>query len=445
MSRAFRPAGGSDRILKRLLALHPKRIDLVLDRVYRLLAAMGDPQLRLPPVVHVAGTNGKGSVTAMVRAGLRADGAKVHVYTSPHLVRFSERIVLASRRVPEAALCRLLARCEAANDGRPITFFEITTVAALLAFAETEADYCLLEVGLGGRLDATNVVPAPAVTAITRIGYDHQQYLGTTLGAIAGEKAGILKPDTVGVIGPQRAQALRAVERQAAGIGAPLLRHGHEWDLRGVPGGLAFTDGKGSLQLPLPALPGAHQLENAGVAVAILRQLGAGSPHAALRTRNWPARLQRLRRGPVVAAAGAGAEIWLDGGHNQDAAGALASEMRRRNARDGRPLVLICGMLDTKDAGAFLGAFRGLAGTVYAVSLREQESGVPAPVLAQAAAEAGLPTRTAASVLDAARSIAGGVSRPRVLICGSLHLAGEVLAMNEKSASEPRGSCKTPQ
>ena len=417
----------SDRILASLLELHPKLIDLSLGRIERLLAALGNPQDHLPPVIHIAGTNGKGSVAAMLGAGLRHGGARVHVYTSPHLVHFQERIVLAGRRITEARLCRLLVRCRDANQDAPITFFEITTAAAFLGFAETPADYCLLEVGLGGRLDATNVVPAPALTVITRVGHDHHEYLGTTLPKIASEKAGILKPGVPCIVGPQPRPALGAIERRAGVVGAPLLRHGIEWTCLSEADGMIYSDREGALALSRPALRGAHQIENAGIAVAALRKLGAGSPCAALRARNWPARLQRLRHGPIIEALPEGAEVWLDGGHNADAAKALAREMRGRGGADGCPLYLICGMLETKDTRAFLGPFAGLAARVFAVNLPRQHKGLSASALAGMARAAGLPAVASTSPEKAAARIGALSRRPRVLVCGSLYLAGEVL------------------
>jgi dihydrofolate synthase/folylpolyglutamate synthase len=273
----------SDAILARLLSLHPKMIDLTLDRVWRLLDALGHPERALPPVIHVAGTNGKGSTVAMLRAGLEGAGKRVHAYTSPHLARFHERIRLAGALIAEPALAALLEECEARNAGAPITFFEITTCAAMLGFARTPADWLLLEVGLGGRLDATNVVDRPALTVITPISFDHQQYLGETLAEIAGEKAGILKPGVPCVVGPQPAEAMAVIEARAAALGAPLIAAGRDWTASIAEGALRFADGAGALSLPAPALPGAHQAENAGAALAGLRHLGFGEARSAPR------------------------------------------------------------------------------------------------------------------------------------------------------------------
>ncbi len=293
---------GSDLILERMMALHPKIIDLTLDRVWRLLAAVGHPERRLPPVVHIAGTNGKGSTLAMIRAGIEGAGQTAHAYTSPHLARFHERVRLAGDLITEDHLTEVLDRCEAANAGESITYFEITTVAALLAFAETQADWTLLEVGLGGRLDATNVVDTPALTIITPVSIDHTQFLGDTIAEIAGEKAGIIKPGVPVVVGPQPDDALDVIERVAARSAAPLLAHGQHWHVWEERGRLVFQDETGLLDLPLPALAGQHQLQNAGAALAALRHLGFGEPacEAAMTNVTWPARMQRLRRGPLV-------------------------------------------------------------------------------------------------------------------------------------------------
>ncbi|MCB1398942.1 MAG: bifunctional folylpolyglutamate synthase/dihydrofolate synthase, partial [Rhodobacteraceae bacterium] len=306
----------SDAILARLMSLHPKVIDLTLDRVERLLAALGHPERDLPPVIHIAGTNGKGSTQAMIRAGLEAMDKRVHAYTSPHLARFHERIRLAGTLISEPALAALLDECDAANEGQPITFFEITTCAAFLAFARSPADYTLLEVGLGGRLDATNVIERPALCIITPVSIDHQQYLGETLPEIAAEKAGILKRGTPVIVGPQPEAALEVIEARAARLGAPVLACGQHWHAFEERGRLVFQDENGLLDLPLPNLPGPHQIQNAGAALAALRTLGANEAacEAAVTRAEWPARMQRLRRGPLADAA-AGAELWLDGGH----------------------------------------------------------------------------------------------------------------------------------
>lgn len=419
----------SDRVLERVNALHPKVIDLSLDRIERLLAALGHPERRLPPVIHVAGTNGKGSVTAMLRAGLESTGARVHVYTSPHLARFHERIRLAGALIDEDRLVATLERCEAANGGAPITFFEITTAAAMLAMAEEPAEWTLLEVGLGGRLDATNVVERPRLSVITPVSIDHQQYLGETLAEIAGEKAGILKAGVLGIVGRQEDAALAVIEAQAARRVAPLMVAGQDWDIWEEHGRVAFQDAGGLLDLPHPVLIGAHQVENAGIAVAALRALGMDEAAcaAALTRASWPARMQRLRRGPLVEASG-GAEVWLDGGHNAAAGVALAEALTRLPAR---PLNIVCGMLRTKDATGFLRPLAPLAGSLTAVSIPGEAATLAAEETVAAARGAGF--ADAAAAPDVGAAVAAIVARQpdcRILICGSLYLAGRVLREN---------------
>lgn len=420
----------SDAILTRLMTLHPKIIDLTLDRMWRLLERLGHPERALPPVVHVAGTNGKGSTVAMIRAGLEGAGLRVHAYTSPHLVRFHERIRLAGSLIPEADLAALLDECEAANDGAPITFFEVTTCAALLAFARIPADALLLEVGMGGRLDATNVVARPALTVITPVSYDHQQYLGETLTLIAGEKAGILKPGVTCVVGPQADEGLAAIERQAARVGAPLLIHGQHWHVAEEDGRLVYQDETGGLGLPRPNLPGPHQIANAGAALAALRALGrmglAGDPEAAVTRAEWPARMQRLRRGPLAEGAPQ-VELWLDGGHNPSAGEAIAATLA---GLPPRPTWAICGMLNTKDVRRFMAPLAGHLQGLVAVPIPGEANTLPAEVTAAAAAAAGINARTAPGVAEALAMITARAPDARVLICGSLYLAGRVLAEN---------------
>lgn len=413
----------SDRILERLLSLHPRLIDLSLGRIHRLLAELDHPEHRLPPVVHIAGTNGKGSVVAMIRRGLAATGRRVHVYTSPHLVRFHERVVIAGRRITEARLVKLLTRCEHANSGKPITFFEITTAAALLGFAETPADWCLLETGLGGRVDATNVVAQPKLTVISRVGIDHREFLGDTLASIAREKAGIIKAGVPCVVAKQPPQALKAIETVARRVKAPLLRFGNEWRIDIAGQGMVFEDAQGKIELPMPALAGTHQVENAGAAVAALRALKAGAPKAAVRTRAWPARMQRLRQGPLTSLA-PNTEMWLDGGHNADAAQALATDMRTR--MPARPLAMVVAMKESKEVGEFWAPFGGVAERAWTVPLKE--NGVAPRKLAQVAKGAGVPCKPVKSVEDAVREIAQKMPNARVLVCGSLYLAGDVLS-----------------
>ncbi|GHC21313.1 bifunctional folylpolyglutamate synthase/dihydrofolate synthase [Gemmobacter nanjingensis] len=418
----------SDAILARMMEFHPKIIDLTLDRVHRLLAALGHPERALPPVIHLAGTNGKGSTQAIIRAGLEADGKLVHAYTSPHLAWFHERIRLAGELISEEALATLLDECVAANGGEEITFFEITTCAALLAFSRTPADYTLLEVGLGGRLDATNVVDRPALTVLTPISIDHQQYLGETLPEIAGEKAGILKRGVPCVVGPQEDAGLDVIETRAARLGAPLLVHGQHWHVTTERGRLVFQDETGLLDLPLPNLPGPHQIQNAGAALAALRHLGASETacEAAVTRAFWPARMQRLRQGPLVDLA-PGVELWLDGGHNPAGGEAIAATLAAMSAR---PTFAICGMLNTKDIGGYLRPLAPHLAELHAVSIPGEKNTLPAEVTAEAARKAGIVAAEAESVGAALAGIADRNPQARVLICGSLYLAGTVLKDN---------------
>ncbi|SIO51761.1 dihydrofolate synthase / folylpolyglutamate synthase [Rhodovulum sp. ES.010] len=418
----------SDAILARMMALHPKIIDLTLDRVWRLLGALDHPERRLAPVIHIAGTNGKGSTLAMIRAGLEGAGLRVQAYTSPHLARFHERIRLADGLISEAALTEVLDEFERANGRAAITYFEITTCAALLAFARDPADFCLLEVGLGGRLDATNVIDAPRLTVITPVALDHQQFLGETLPQIAFEKAGIIKRSVPCVVGPQEEAALEVIEAQATRMGAPLLAHGQHWHVWEERGRLVFQDERGLLDLPMPRLIGAHQVQNAGIALAALRALDMNEApcEAAMARAEWPARLQRLRQGPLVEGAGR-AELWLDGGHNPAAGEALAEALTRLAPR---PLHLVCGMLNTKDVGGFMRPLAQIAESLTAVSIPGEAATLPAEITAEAARAAGLSARTAESVRAAVARIAAEVPNARILICGSLYLAGRVLGEN---------------
>ncbi|SFJ77591.1 bifunctional folylpolyglutamate synthase/dihydrofolate synthase [Jannaschia pohangensis] len=417
---------GSDVILSRLMSLHPKVIDLVLDRVHHLLAALGHPERRIPPVIHVAGTNGKGSTVAMLRAGLEGAGEVVHIYTSPHLARFHERIRVAGDLIAEDDLARLLEECERANGEAPITFFEITTCAAFLAFSRVPADWTLLEVGLGGRLDATNVID-PALTIITPVSMDHEAFLGNTIEAIAGEKAGIIKPGTPCIVGPQEERALEVIEYRAARMGAPLQVHGQHWHVTEENGRLVFEDEGGLMDLPLPRLIGAHQAQNAGMVIAALRALKRpGAADAAMTRAVWPARMQRLKTGPLVQAAGR-AELWLDGGHNPAAGLALAEVLDRLPPK---PLHLICGMLNTKDATGYMTPLARHAASFQGVSIPGEANTLSAADTVAAAARAGIAATTADSVASAIATITATDPDARILICGSLYLAGSILREN---------------
>lgn len=431
---------GIDDILRRLKGLHPLSIDLSLGRIERLLAKLGHPERRLAPVIHIAGTNGKGSVTAFLKAFAEAAGLRVHAYTSPHLVRFGERISLAgadgrSRPIDDGRLGALLERVESVNAGEPITFFEITTAAALMAFAETPADLVLLEVGLGGRLDTTNVVPAPLVSVITPVSIDHAERLGDTVAKIAAEKAGILKRGSVGVIARQTDEADGVIEAAAARVGVPLVKAGREFDAYRQNGRLVFQGEDRLLDLPLPALTGRHQIGNAGVAIAAaLAAKGIDIPDAAiargLAEVQWPARMQRLSAGPLPALLGPDAELWLDGAHNPAGGLVLAETLADLEERSSRQVVLVVGMMGQKDAAGFLAAFRGLVVDLIAVPVPgAHEAPMAAETLAEVARGLSLRAEAAASVEAALRRIRALHKAPmRVVICGSLYLAGAVLA-----------------
>jgi dihydrofolate synthase / folylpolyglutamate synthase len=437
----------SEALLNALKLLHPKLIDLSLGRIERLLDKLGRPQDRLPPVVHIAGTNGKGSVTATLKAMIEAAGKRVHVYTSPHLVRFHERIHLApadakgaSQPIGEEALVDVLTRTQAVNANDNITQFEITTAAALLAFAEHPADALLLEVGLGGRLDATNVVARPALTIVTPVSLDHTEKLGGTLARIAAEKAGILKRGVPCVVSAQESEAMEVIEAEAARVGAPLVEWGRDFDAYEQRSRLIFQrvgEDDLLLDLPLPALVGRHQIGNAGTAVAAALELGAlgiglGAIERGLVTVRWPARMQRLDRGPLPGLLAPESELWLDGGHNPAAGRVLAQTLADIEERVPKPLVLVVGMLGLKDARGFLAPFRGLARSVVAVPIPgTHEAPHPPEKLVEVAAELGFAAEAAADISDALARIAASGGARRVLICGSLYLAGHVLALQE--------------
>lgn len=421
----------SDVILERMMALHPKVIDLTLDRVWRLLDALGNPQDSLPPVIHIAGTNGKGSTQAMIRAGLEASGVRVHAYTSPHLARFHERIRLAGDLISEDALTQTLDRCYTANGADPITYFEITTAAALLAFAETPAEFTLLEVGLGGRLDATNVVANPALTVITPVDIDHQQYLGETLSEIAGEKAGIIKRGVTCIVGPQHPEAMDVIEDRATRLSAPLLAHGQHWNVMVEAERLIFEDERSLLDLPTPILRGPHQIVNAGIAIAALRAVGRDETacEAAISKAIWPARMEQLKSGRMVDLAGP-ADLWLDGGHNAAAGLALAETLRGLPPRQTH---LICGMLNTKDISGYLAPLATVAESLTAVSIPGERNTVSAAETAAAAQSVGLTAHVSNSVNDAIAAIIATHPHARILICGSLYLAGHVIRTNQNA------------
>lgn len=419
-----------------------KEMVLGLDRIQEALSRLGNPHHTLPPVIHVAGTNGKGSTIAFMRSILQAAGLRVHVFTSPHLVKFNERIVLAGNDIDDDRLASLLARCEGAAGDLPLSYFEAVAAAAFLAFAEEPGDVVLLETGLGGRLDASNVIDAPRATVITPIAFDHQSWLGDTLPQIAAEKAGILKRDAAFVTGLQRADALETLKSRALAIGARPFVINEDWTARRENGRLVYEDEDGLLDLSPPRMEGAHQFDNAATAIASLRAAGLSPDETwisdGVQNTQWPARMQRLTEGPLVQQAqrheGEHAELWLDGGHNPHAAQALARTLADLEERSPRPLILIAGLQGNKDAAGFFEAFEGLAATIFTVEVPggQRQS---AEVLAQAAQAAGIPAEPSPSIaaaidqalIDTGRS---GEGMPRIVICGSLYLAGQVLEEN---------------
>jgi dihydrofolate synthase/folylpolyglutamate synthase len=427
-----------DAALERLRGLHPKKIDLSLDRIQALLHALGRPQDRLPPVIHVAGTNGKGSTSAFLRAITEAAGLKVHVLTSPHLVRFVERVRLGGTLITDEAFAAILERVEAANAGREITFFEIVTAAAFVAFAEAPADLLILEVGLGGRYDATNVIGVPAVSVIAPVDYDHKEFLGEDLGGIAGEKAGIIKAGRPVVSARQAEIAEAVIEAEAQRLGAPLRLMGRDFDAWTDSGRLLFQDEKRLLDLPMPSLFGPHQIDNAGLAIAGVLALGdpritEAALDKGVTTAEWPARMQRLTAGPYGEMAKVrGSDLWLDGGHNPHGARAVAEALTGL-AKDGRPVALVAGTLSNKDAVGFFSAFKALNPKVYATGF-EADAAASAEQTMDAARAAGLEAEACGYPLDAVRrALAVQGAPPHVLICGSLYMAGEVLAASEET------------
>src|SRR5690349_16390845 len=417
---------------------HPRVITLGLERIERLLKVLGSPEKKLPPLVHVAGTNGKGSLVAYLRAMAEAAGYRVHVYTSPHLVHFNERIRIAGRLIEDGELDELLTECEEANGEEPIAYFEITTALAYLAFSRVPADLGIIEVGLGGRYDATNVI-TPTLSAITPIGYDHTGFLGDKLEGIAAEKAGILKRAVPAVIGRQREVSQQVIAEHANKLAVPLFRMGREWQMAPTPDGFRYESDEVSLDLPAPALVGAHQLDNAATAVACIERLRAaritidnGAVRKGLASVEWPARLQKLTRGPLPESLPPGCELWLDGGHNEDCGIALA-RMAAEWAREPAPLplYLVFGMLTTKDASGFLRPLARHACAARAVPFPEGHSAYTPAEACQRAADVGLDCLPVNDIGAALEDLLATQPAPmRILICGSLYLAGAVLARN---------------
>jgi dihydrofolate synthase/folylpolyglutamate synthase len=436
-----RPVPPLGDLIARLSALHPKTIDLSLDRVHRLLQRLHHPERKLPPVIHVAGTNGKGSTIAYLRAILEAAGLSVHVYTSPYLVRINESYRLGKAGggvlVGDDELRAALEHCERVNDGAPITIFEIETAAAFYLFAQHPADVVLLEVGLGGRLDATNAIEAPLATVITPIGMDHTEFLGDTLAEIAGEKAAVIKRNVPVICAEQPPEVTAVIEQQAKRMRAPLHAAGEGWHVNVERGRLVYQDERGLMDLAAPKLFGRHQFDNAGLAIATLRALDAfridaAAFEAGILGAEWPARMQRLASGALVDLAPQGSELWLDGGHNADGGRVVAAALGDLEERVSRPLVVIAGMMGNKDAESFLANFAGLTRHIIAVQIPDRDNTMAPDTLADAARRLGMRVETSSGVEAALRSLARLAYEvpPRILITGSLYLAGHVLAAN---------------
>ncbi len=435
------PAPPLGALIARLTALHPRRIDLDLERMHRLLERLGHPERELPPVIHVAGTNGKGSTIAYLRAILEAANLAVHVYTSPYLARINESFRLGRAGggvlADDAELRAALEHCERGNGGAPITIFEIETAAAMVLFSRHPADVVLLETGLGGRLDATNVIDAPLATVITPIGMDHTEFLGETLIQIAGEKAAIVKRNVPVVSAEQPPEAMAVIEQRAKRMHAPLHAAGEGWHVNVERGRLVYQDERGLMDLAAPKLFGRHQFDNAGLAIATLRavdafRIDAAAFEAGIVNAEWPARMQRLTSGALIDLAPRGCEIWLDGGHNADGGRVVAAALGDLEERVSRPLVVVAGMMGNKNAGAFLANFAGLTRHIIAVQIPDRANAMSPDTLADAARHLGMRVETAAGVEAALRSLARLAYEipPRILITGSLYLAGHVLAVN---------------
>jgi dihydrofolate synthase / folylpolyglutamate synthase len=438
---ASKPSSSLGEVVARVSVLHPSRIDLNLDRIQRLLERLDHPEQKLPPVIHVAGTNGKGSTIAYLRATLEAAQLRVHTYTSPYLVRINECFRLGRTGggvlVGDDELKDALERCERANAGAPITVFEIKTAAAFCLFAQNPADALLLEVGLGGRLDATNMVERPLACVIAPVSMDHTEFLGTTLTSIAGEKAAIIKHGVPVISAEQAPEAMSVIEAQASRLRAPLFAAGQQWHVGVERGRLVYQDDRGLMDLAAPKLFGRHQFDNAGLAVATLRaidafRISAGAFEAGIVNAEWPARMQRLASGALVDLAPVGSDVWLDGGHNAEGGRVAAAALGDLEERVSRPLVIIAGMMANKDASGFLANFAGLTRHIIAVPIPDQDNAMPPDRLADAVRQLGMRVEIAASVEAALRALASLAYEvpPRILITGSLYLAGHVLAAN---------------
>lgn len=438
---AAKPQPSLDELIARLSALHPKRIDLSLDRMHALLQRLDHPERKLPPVIHVAGTNGKGSTVAYLRAILEAAGLRVHVFTSPYLVRINECFRLGhvggGRLVGDEELRAAYEHCERVNAGHPVTIFEAETAVAFGLFAQHEADVALLEVGLGGRLDSTNVIEAPLATVIAPVSMDHIEFLGDTLTSIAGEKAAIIKRHGPVICAEQFPEAMAVIEAQANRMRAPLHAAGQQWHVSVERGRLVYQDDRGLMDLAAPKLFGRHQFDNAGLAIATLRaqtafKIDVAAFEAGIVNAEWPARMQRLTSGALVRQGPPGSEIWLDGGHNAEGGRVTAAALGDLEERVSRPLVVITGMMANKDAAGFLANFAGLTRHIMAVPIPGRDNAMPPDRLADAARALGMRVEISASVEAALQTLARLAYEvpPRILITGSLYLAGPVLAAN---------------
>jgi len=428
----------ADALINKLSEIHPKGFDLSLDRILHLLEKLGNPQDKLPPVMHVAGTNGKGSTLAFARAILEAQGYKVHVHTSPHLVNWHERYRLAGKLVSDDQLAIAIEHVAEVNENRPITVFELLCAVMFVLFSEHEADFSLVEVGLGGRFDATNVIASPRVCAIAPVGLDHQAYLGDTVTKIAFEKAGIIKPRVPVAIGLQEDDARETIEQVARKKAAPTFFARQDFDFYEDATGFVYQDEQGLLDLPMPTLVGDHQLANAALAIAAIRAGGIKVlPQAfaqGMKDVNWPGRLEKLREGKITQKFGSDADIWIDGGHNPSAGEAIAAELLRRNGQTKRKIILICGMINTKEPLGYFHPFAKLDAEIITVPVAMSEAGIAPQALSAIARDAGLRASASPSLSDGieyAISQSTGEAHAMVLFCGSLYMVGEVLAMNE--------------
>ncbi|MBT5914285.1 bifunctional folylpolyglutamate synthase/dihydrofolate synthase [Rhodospirillaceae bacterium] len=428
----------SRKLIERLERLHPKIIDLSLDRLNNLLNALDNPQKRLPPIIHVAGTNGKGSTIAILRSIQNAAGLSIHAYTSPHLVHLNERFIIAGKEITEKSLIQTLTECENANAGAEITFFEIITAAGLLAFSKIKADLLLLEVGLGGRFDATNVVSNPILSIITPISLDHQQYLGDTLEKIAYEKAGILKEKRPAIIGQQGPEALKVIKLKAEETGSPLFIFQRDWNITETKSAIKFEVEGSTSYFEKPNLKGIHQIQNAGIAIAATHYLKEvlpiknGSIDQGLLTVKWPARLQKINEGPLINILPTNVELWIDGGHNQNASLLIAHTIRNWKIKNPcLSIHMVFGCLSNRETKALLQPFINIIDLVQTVKIPEQANSASRELVAHTAKSMGFRASPADTVAKAIKNIISlSAGKRLILIYGSLYLSGSVLADN---------------